>query len=299
METVLITGASGLVGTRLTAVLQQAGYAIKALTRGKSKEQEGIYHWDTDKQELEANALASVDYIVHLAGAGIAEKRWTKKRKQLLYDSRIKSSVLLHSTLRENGHLLKAFIGTSAIGYYGDRAGVWLNEADEPGNDFLAKLCIDWEAHSAMFDEISDRVTILRFGIVLSEDGGALPEMEKGIKPGIAAYLGDGKQFYSWIHIDDLCRIILLAIQQNDMKGIFNAVSPNPVTNKEFTKALAKAKKMPTIALPTPAFALKLALGEMSAAVLSSQRCSAEKLIKSGYEFQYPKLEKALGQIYS
>ena len=150
-----------------------------------------------------------------------------------------------------------------------------------------------------MFDEISDRVTILRFGIVLSEDGGALPEMEKGIKPGIAAYLGDGKQFYSWIHIDDLCRIILLVIQQNDMKGIFNAVSPNPVTNKEFIKALAKAKKMPSIALPTPAFALKLALGEMSAAVLNSQRCSAEKLIKSGYEFQYPKLEKALGQIYS
>jgi len=299
MDTVLITGGSGLIGQRLSKRLLSDGYQVAILSRLKRKSNDiQYYQWEPERQRIEEEAIKGADYIVHLAGAGIAEKRWTKKRKAELYNSRIHSTQLLYDTLKNTASKLKAFISSSAIGFYGNRKNQWLTEDVQAGNDFLAGICKDWEAQANKLNELGIRTVINRTGIVLSREGGALPELEKPMSFGIAPYLGSGQMYYSWIHVDDVIGIIMHEIK-NDLQGIFNMVAPPPVKNKDLMKAIVKAKKSHALIVPAPELALKLALGEMAQTILGSQRCSANKIAESGYRFLFPELEDALLELYS
>lgn len=293
---VLITGGTGLIGKRLTELLLQEGYQVIYLSRSRKKFTGSIptYHWNIGEGQIDDEAIRNADHIVHLAGASIAGGRWTAKRKEDMYLSRIGSTKLLLRQLKNAKHHVKTFISASAVGYYGDGKDKWLTEEAPAGNDFLAKLCSDWEAETQKVNSLGIRTVIYRIGIVLSRNGGALPELARSMNFGVATYLGSGNQYLSWIHIDDLCRAFLFAIKNNQMNGVYNAVAPSPVTNREMTDAIRRAKKIPAIVLPAPAFALKLALGEMSQALLTGQRCSSEKLLKAGFKFSYPRLDKAL-----
>ncbi len=298
---VLITGGTGLIGKRLSEMLQEKGYSVSFLSRGKTdvKRKIKVYHWNPDKGELDETAIRNADYIINLAGASVAGGRWTQKRKEEIYHSRVAGTMLLAQKLKERNHLLKAFVNASAVGYYGDKGGKLLTETDPAGNDFLAGVCKDWEAQAQTVAALGIRTVICRIGIVLAKEGGALPELEKSMRFGVAAYLGSGSQYYSWIHIDDMCRIFLHAIENEKMNGVYNAVGNNPVTNKELVHSIQQAKGSHSLAIPAPAFALKIMLGEMSEVILGSQRCVNEKLLKAGFEFRFTNLQNALSALYA
>lgn len=301
MKNVLITGGTGLVGTRLTEMLLEKGCSVSLLDRKKTDLTGKIkrYHWDAEKGTLSEEAILQADYIINLAGAGIAEKRWTAERKKELYNSRVAGTMLLFKKLEALKHPLKAFVSASAIGYYGDQGDKWLTENMSSGNDFLAKLCVDWEAQAQKIAGLGIRTVICRTSIVLSLRGGALPEMTKSMQFGVATYLGDGKEYYSWIHLDDLCRFYIAALEDEKLSGAFNATGNDPVPHKELILAVREAKKSNAIVVSAPEFALKIALGEMSKALLASQRCSNEKIRKSGFELKYPTLSDALKNLYA
>ena len=243
-ENVLITGGTGLIGRRLTEILLQEGFSVSHLSRsgknlnGKIK----TYHWNPAKAELDDESIQHADYIINLAGSSIADGRWTAKRKEEICNSRVAGARLLAGRLKKLNHPLKAFISASAVGYYGDTGSNWLDEEQLQGSDFLARVCAGWESESLTIAGLGIRTVICRIGIVLAREGGALPEMEKSMRFGVAAYLGSGEQYYSWIHIEDLCRIFLYAIKNEKMSGVFNAVGNNPVTNKELVAAIKQAK---------------------------------------------------------
>lgn len=295
MEKVLITGGTGLVGGTITKLLQEEGYKVIYLSR-RPDTAAAIpkYGWDTQKGELDYQALEGTDHIIHLAGAGVADERWTPSRKKLLYDSRIEGTRLLYRSIKDGNYKPKTFIAASAVGFYGSRGDDWLSEDAEADNSFLAEICKDWEAESLKVAKLGIRTCVNRIGIVLAKEGGALKEIMQTAPFGFVSYLGSGRQFYPWIHLNDLARVFLHQIKNEQTEGIFNAVGPEPVTNKELTKAAAKAHKRHLAVLPAPAFALKIALGEMADMVLASQRCSVEKLKKSGFEYQFPDLNSAL-----
>ncbi|HXH19918.1 MAG TPA: TIGR01777 family oxidoreductase [Chitinophagales bacterium] len=300
MENVLITGGTGLIGSHLSKLLLNKGYSVSLLSRSKKNMDSGIryYYWDIARGELEDNALKTADHIIHLAGASIAGGRWTKKRKEELYSSRIGNSALILQKLKRIGHHVKTFISASAVGYYGDGRDKLLTEDAPCGKDFLACLCRDWESQAMQMKSRGIRAVALRTGIVLSRQGGVLPELARPMHFGVAVYMGDGKQYLSWIHIDDVCRAYLFALKNKNLEGVYNAVAPQPVTNREMITFIREARQSHALILPAPAFALKLALGEMSHALLTGQRCSSEKLIKAGFEFRYPDLKGALQEIY-
>jgi len=301
MENVLITGGTGLIGKKLSTLLLQEGYSVSHLSRSKSNHSGEIktFHWNIGLGEMDENAIKNADHIIHLAGASVAGGRWTKERKEELCLSRIGSAMLLFSKLKKLNHPLKTFISASAVGYYGDGKDKWLAEDVPHGNDFLANLCNDWESQTLQIKSLGIRTVVFRIGIVLSREGGALPELARSMNFGAAVYMGDGRQYLSWIHLDDLCRAFLFAIKNKNMEGIYNATAHEPATNREMIDAIKKAKKSPALVLPAPAFALKLALGEMSLALLAGQRCSSEKLRHGGFEFQHPDLANALHHLYS
>lgn len=299
MSTILITGGTGLVGTRLTQMLVDKGYTVTHLSRTHSNnEQVKTYIWDIGSHMVEDEALQTADYIIHLAGAGIADERWTKERKKVILESRTKSATLLIDRLKELKLQPKAFVSSSAIGYYGDRQHHILNEDDAPGNGFLSEVCVAWEAAVKPVEALGTRLVMLRTGVVLSAQGGALKEMEKPVKFHLGTYLGSGNQYYSWIHIDDLCRMYIAAIENETMRGPYNAAAPNPVRNKILTKAIADALDINAIMLPAPTPALKLALGEMAATVLDSTRVSSNKIEETGFTFEFAEVEKALEDVY-
>lgn len=282
-------------------MLIEEGYSVSVLSRDGSQTISGInfYQWNVRKGVLDKNAITQADHIINLAGSPIADGRWTNARKKEIRDSRIMSTRLLAAALQESNHKVKTFVGTSAIGYYGNRGSQWLLEDEPAGKDFLAQVCREWEAESLKIATLNIRTVILRMGIVLSRQGGALPELEKTLRFGLASYLGTGDQYNSWIHIDDACRMYIRAIKSSTMSGIYNAVAPSPVANFEMIKEIRSAKKSPALMLPAPVFALKAILGEMSEAVLFSQRCSAQKIQRTGFEFRYGSVHEALKNLYA
>ena len=294
---VLITGGTGLVGTRLTQLLQEKGYTVTHLSRSVSgNENVKTYQWNIEKKELDLEALIGVDYIIHLAGAGIADKRWTDQRKELILKSRTESTKLLqNSILKLDNHTIKAFISASAVGYYGiDTGDTWMTEEIPSGDGFAAEVTRQWEAAVDEINQLNLRVVKIRIGIVLCEKGGSLVKIMQPIKFGVGSPLVRGRQYLSWIHLDDLCQLFIFALEQNDMQGVYNGVAPHPVTNQELTKKTADVLNRPLFLPNVPTFVLKLMLGEMSQVVTGGNRVSNKKIQEAGFEFKYTELRPAL-----
>ncbi|MCE9539208.1 MAG: TIGR01777 family oxidoreductase [Bacteroidetes bacterium] len=296
MLKVLISGGTGLVGKHLSEKLRKKGYAVAVLSRTSKKDVDiPTYSWDIEKKEIDQEAIETADCIIHLAGASIAEKRWTAKRKQLIIDSRVKSGQLIFDKVKENKNQLKVFISASAIGYYGAiTSNKIFTETDPPANDFLGETCKQWEGIIDKFEELGIRTVKIRTGVVLSEQGGALEKMTKPIKIGIGSALGSGKQYIPWIHIDDLCGIYIKAIEDSQMRGAYNAVAPDHKSNIGFIRILARVLKKPIWLPSVPSMVLKILFGSMSAIILKGSRVSSEKIKAAGYNFLFPDLERAL-----
>lgn len=293
-EIVLITGANGVVAQQLAKQLSQE-YTVRFLTRKKRKKNE--YEWDFNRGYIDIEALKGVQYIIHLAGASIAEKRWTQKRKQLIYDSRVKTAALILRYLKENNIKIKGYISASATGFYGTiTSDKIFTENDTLGTDFLSSICEKWENTATKFttENISQRTVILRFGIILSKKGGALEKMAQPVQLFLGAPLGTGKQYIPWIHINDLCGIIRFSLKNETMKGIYNTVAPESATNSIFIRTIAKVLQKPILMPRVPKFIIKLFFGEMSVILLEGSRVSAKKILTQGYNFQFAKLEDAL-----
>lgn len=289
---ILIAGGSGLIGKQLTNTLLKRGYAVAHLGRSTSGGKVPTFIWDPEKGTYDKDAIEGVDVVVNLAGAGVADKRWTKDRKKIIKESRVKSVALL-SKMIENSSV-ETVIGASAIGYYGFSKEKIFNESDPSGSDFLARVTREWEEAYQTIHMQGKRLINFRIGIVLAKEGGALQEIAKPIRYFVGAPLGSGAHVLSWIHIDDLCAMFVQAIEVKEMKGVYNAVAPNPVTNKEITYAIAKKLKRPILVPFVPAFALKIMLGEMAGIVLNGSTVSSKKIETTGFAFSFPHLEGAL-----
>jgi uncharacterized protein len=294
---VLITGATGLVGQEIVKLLLQNGISVNYLTTSKSKlsnesNYKGFY-WNINTNEINIDAFEGVEIIIHLAGATVA-KRWTKSYKQEILESRINSTKLLFSTLSSLKNNVTQVISASAVGIYPSSINQIYHEEDEVvDNSFLGMVVHKWEEEVDHFEELNIKVTKIRIGIVLAKNGGALQEMVKPIKYGVGAAFGSGNQYQSWIHIDDLVNIFLFTIT-NKLSGIYNAVSPYPVTNALLTKAIAKKISKPLFLPNIPKFVMKLMLGEMHQILFTSQNVSSKKLLNKGFQFKYASLDKAL-----
>jgi uncharacterized protein (TIGR01777 family) len=295
MSKILITGASGLVGTRLTELLEGAGHQVVHLGRAKKTGARPVFTWDIEKGVIDEEAFAGVNAIVHLAGAGVADKPWTPKRKLEILESRTKSTALLAKYMKHQPQI-KTVVSASAIGYYGfGLSDHEFTEASNPGTDFLAQVVRAWEEEVNGIE--NKRIVKLRIGIVLSEKGGALKEMAKPIKMFVGAPLGTGKQLMSWIHIDDLCGMFIKAVEDETMNGVYNATGPYAVTNKELTQQMAKALHRPLLLPPIPSFVLITLLGEMANLVLYGLNVSSTKIQKAGFTFSYPTLELVIANL--
>lgn len=298
-KNILITGASGLIGTRLTELLLQAGHQVSHLGRSKKTGKVNSFVWDIKSNQLDRSALQGIDTIIHLAGAAVVDKRWTEARKKEILESRTKSTQLLFEELRRGDHQVKSFVSASAIGYYGlDHHDEVITETTSPGNDFLAEVTNQWETEVDKIKTLGLRVVKLRVGIVLSEKGGALKEMAKPVKFFVGSPLGSGQQYISWIHLDDVCRIFAMAVENEKLKGPYNATGPYAVTNRQLTKAIAVALHKPILLPPVPAFALKLILQERADLVLTGSNVSSKKIQDEGFQFQFTKLEEALADLF-
>lgn len=309
MSTILITGGTGLIGRELSKSLLQKGHQVILLTRSANaiKVNDGIEYsnWNPENEKIDPAVVSRADVIIHLAGAGVAEKRWSRKRKQEIINSRVKSSRLLVKTLETIPNKVQAVISASAIGWYGpdpesksSEVGQHsFQETDPPSDDFLGQTCFEWERSIRPVEQLNKRLVILRTGIVLSKEGGALKELIKPLNWGIAAIPGNGKQMVSWIHIQDIVSIILTAIENKTMEGVYNAVAPEPVSMKEMIIRFSKGLKKIYIPVKVPSFLLKAVLGEMSVEVLKSTTVSCKKLMESGYSFRYPVIGAAVSSL--
>jgi len=301
MQTVLITGGTGMIGKSLTTLFLEKGYKVIVLSRKVKKTHRlnlSFAKWDIDKGEIDIAAIQAADVIVHLAGEGVADQRWTLKRKQAIVDSRVNSGNLLVKSLSENKHHVKTFIGASAIGWYGpDTANSLAHgfvETDPADDSYLGHTCQLWEQSTADIGAMGIRLVTLRIGIVFNKRGGALAEFLKSAKFGLATILGNGKQIVSWIHQQDLCRMIEFAIETPSVHGSYNATAPHPVTNKKLVLTIAKNKYPIYFPFYVPSFVLKIILGEMSIEVLKSTNVNAQKIQAAGFVFSYPSVEEAI-----
>ena len=291
---ILISGASGLVGTSLSKLLSQDGHAVGRLVRPGGQLSAGDVSWDPMARILDAGAIEGMDAFVHLSGASIAGGRWTPARKALLRTSRVDSTRILVDALADLHHKPKAFVCASAIGYYGDRGDEILTESSEPGGDFLAQLARDWEAEAMRANRAQIRTVCLRFGIILAAQGGAFPRMLLPFRMGVGGRFGNGRQWMSWVALGDAVRAARLAIATDAVSGPVNVVAPNPVCNAEFAHTLSGVLGRPAI-FSTPAFLLRVALGEMAdPLLLSSQRVRPEQLLAQNFTFRFADLRNAL-----
>ncbi len=307
MPVVLISGGTGLIGSRLADHLIERGYNIIILTRQKNRSSENpkikYSYWNIEKQALDAEAVKAADYIIHLAGAGVMDHKWTADYKKKILESRRKSAELIINCLKENGHHVKTFVSASAIGYYGpdpkilERKDGFI-ESDLPPKDFLAETCLLWEASAEPVSGMGIRLVKLRTGIVLSKNGGALKEFKRPLRFGIAPVFGNGKQIVSWIHIDDLCRMYCEAIENKYLHGSYNAVAPEPVSQKKLILILAnKMRNKFFTPIHIPVFLLKLFLGKRSVEILKSATVSDRKIKATGFTFLYPSIESAMDEL--
>jgi uncharacterized protein len=295
-KNVLITGGTGLIGSRLTEHLLKKGYNVSYLSRNKDNGKIKKYRWDIQKKSLEDEAILSADYIINLAGASVFEKKWNKEFKKEILESRTSSVELLSDKLKSTPHHVKAFVSASAIGYYGaDTGDTLITETSEGGKDFLAEVVQKWESAMNRIEDLQIRTVKLRIGIVMSKGGGVMEKLINPINKGAGAALASGKQYVSWIHIDDLCNIFIKAIEDENIKGVYNAVAPHPVTNEELTKSLAGILGKSIILPNVPEFVLKFLLGSEKAALVSGgNKVSSEKIQKTGFDFNFPRLNEAL-----
>lgn len=304
MQTVLITGGTGLIGTALTGLLLQKGYRVIILTREPDEyaaDDPSVQYaaWNVEEQRMDKTAVARADHIIHLAGANVASRRWTTERKLEIVESRTQGSALLVDTLKQVHHHVKSVISASAIGWYGadEKSGSDFTESAPPAPDFLGITCKAWESSIEPVRELGIRLVKLRTGIVLSRAGGALAEFKRPLRAGIATVLGSGEQKMSWIQLEDLCRMYLFAMENESITGVYNAVAPGVTSQKKLVLELARLlRRNFFIPVHVPRSLVRLALGEMSTEVLKSTRVSAGKITAAGFEFLYPGIEAALPQ---
>lgn len=299
MSSVLISGGSGLVGQHLCRKLQEKGYDVAILSRSsKPNTHTPSYYWDIDRNEIDGEAINNCDFIIHLAGVNIGEKRWTPKRKQAILNSRIMSTDLIFNNIDKQNNRLKAFITASAVGYYGALTSEKIfSETDSSSNDFLGKTCSLWEQAADRFTGIGIRTVKIRTGVVLSKKGGALAKLKIPIQFGFGSAMGHGRQYIPWIHMDDLCAIYIHAMENEEMNGTFNAVAPEHITNKALTRKMARALHKPFWFPNIPAVIMKLFFGEMSVMLLKGSRISSDKIQATGYQFRFPQLDAALNSL--
>ena len=288
IQRVAVSGASGLIGSALVGKLKSDGYTVQRLVRRETVSSEEIY-WNPQESKIDLDALAGVDAIIHLAGAGVGDKRWTKRYKSEILNSRLLGTTTIANAVAEIKP--KVFISSSAIGWYGETGNRAVNESDRGGDDFLAAVCREWEAAADL--AVGVRTVKIRTGLVLDPTGGALGRMLPLFRFGLGGKLGSGKQWWSWITLHDELRAIEFLLENQDLSGVFNLTSPNPVTNQEFTSALARALRRPAL-FPAPAFALKLALGGFSTEILGSKRVLPSALQDAGFNFDFPHIGPAL-----
>ncbi|MFH6971848.1 TIGR01777 family oxidoreductase [Flavobacterium petrolei] len=296
-KNVLISGGSGFIGRNLTTLLLAKGYSVSILSRSEKQNKGDVfyYKWDVAKQTIDDEAILKADYIIHLAGENIAEKRWTAKRKAAIIDSREKSTQLLYSVLKKHYKKLDAFVSASAVGIYGAVNGAEICTEDmKPANDFLGYTCQKWEDSIDFIENLNIRTVKIRTGLVLGKNDGFLKKLIPLFKYRLGSALGSGKQYMPWIHVDDLCAIYLQAISDASMEGPYNAAICDNTTNTLFSKTLARVFGY-SIWLPNvPAFVLKLVMGEMAKIVLTGRRVSSDKIEQTGFKFKFNNLEEAL-----
>jgi|TARA_B100000315_G_scaffold106157_1_gene97343 hypothetical protein len=299
---VLVTGATGFIGKELLKHLSFEGYEINILTRNPKQERSklvvpcSVYHWNPEKESPDIKSLKGVKAVIHLAGENIANGRWTQKRKANIKNSRILSTQRLVEAIGKLEHKPDVLVSASGIGFYGGSGNKLLKEDIPPGTCYLAKVCKDWEEEVKKVQEFDVRAVSIRTGMVLGDEGGAIGKMLLPFRMGLGGRLGNGNQWMSWIHLIDLARMYIHAIKSPSIKGAYNAVSPNPISNSEFTNTLGKLLNRPTL-LPIPSFVLRLLFGDMAQVLLASQKVSPEKILATGFLFKYESLNSALTQI--
>ena len=291
----LISGSHGLVGTALIKALKADGHEIFRLVRHYPDAPDQI-EWSPERYSIALSMIEGFDAVIHLAGESIAEGRWSDEKKKRIRESRVRGTKLLGDALSNMTQPPKTFISASAIGYYGDRGEEILTEESAPGKDFLSDVCVEWEEATASAKEKGIRTVNCRFGIILDQEGGALAKMLTPFRLGLGGRIGDGKQWMSWIALDDVVAALMFVLTSEAMRGPVNFVAPHPVRNAEFTKALGHALSRPTL-FPIPEFGVRFAFGEMAdALLLTSQKVEPERLRAAGYQFQYSNIDDALRQ---
>jgi uncharacterized protein (TIGR01777 family) len=294
---ILLSGSHGLIGSALTSFLADHGHRVVRLLREKQVTDDEVVIWDPLERKVKIEELEGFEAVIHLAGENVASGRWTTKKKQAIYDSRIQSTQFLCECFKKLSSPPKDFICASAIGFYGHRKEEELDEKQGSGNGFLSNVCKDWEAVSEVLNDYPIRVAHLRFGVVLSSDGGALAQMLRPFRMGFGGRVGSGEQYMSWIAIDDAISALYFVLRHNEMTGPVNIVSPNPVTNLEFTKILGQTLGKWAI-VPLPAFLARIAMGELAnELLLASTRAIPAKLMESEFSFQFPNLADALEHV--